>query len=84
MQDYLLVQEKKVLLILKAKCFQQKLLSQHSNIIYLLHLNKKEQAKKSKFELYADLNRKLIEDETNIKTEIFIEYFGFQNPSSYY
>ena len=42
---------------------------------------KKEQAKKPKFELYAYFNGKIVKYETNINTEISIEYFGYQNPS---
>ena len=40
---------------------------------------KKKQGKKSKFELYVYFNKNLLKDEANIKTEIFIEYFGYQN-----
>ena len=51
---------------------------EHPNKNYWLHLHKKEQAKISNFNLYADL---IVKDETNINTEIFIGYFGYKNPS---
>ena len=77
MQDYHLAQEKKFLIVLTVKYFQLKILSTQTKIIGYTY-TKKEQAKISNFNLYADL---IVKDETNINTEIFIGYFGYKNPS---
>ena len=66
----------------KSKIFPTKKFSASTRTNVICYTKQKnEGAKKSRFEFYEDLNRKVVHDETKIKTEISIEYFKYQNPS---
>ena len=78
-QDYFFSAREKILKIFKSKIFPIK---NHDLVPEQKVFETPKKAKKFKFELYEDYNGDVLKNETDINTEIFIEFiFGFQNPS---